>query len=132
MIDDETAVTFKTAKVYDLADHILISGPIEADVAEALNMLVQEDGAQVITPMTRLGSAWLAACTHPMHSERMCEVRRDGYTVTITGPTERAVAIAMDKILERGARIIEPPRLLDGKWVAVLDEADAQGVMHLP
>ena len=99
----------------------MISGPSEPDVREALDMLVNEDGAKVASYPAKLGSLWLAACSHPLHAPAPCKVRQEGLTIIVTGPTEQAVTVAMLEIKDRGGSIIEPPYEIGGDWIAVLE-----------
>jgi hypothetical protein len=127
---DPISVDFKTAKVYDTGGQLMISGPNEADVKEALEMLVKEDGARTVAAPAQVGSKWVAACTHPIHTSEECEVRREGWKIVIAGPSEQAVALRTEQLKERGALIVEPPYQQDGHWVAVLDEGGLQDLMH--
>lgn len=114
-------IEYKTAKVYDVGGQVLISGPVQADVAEALRMLVDEDRAELISPPTKIGSSWLAACSHPLRKRIACRLQRDGFTVVVTGPTKEAITVEALDLMQRGARMLEFPIELDGEWTVVLD-----------
>lgn len=120
---DMTGVGFKTAKVYDAGGYILISGPSEADVNEALNILITEDKAELISRPARVGSSWLAACSHPLRKRIPCKLQREGFTVVVTGPTKEAVTVAVLELMEHGARLLQNPAEVDGEWSAVADIA---------
>ena len=128
---DIAVIEHRSAKVYDAGGQILISGPVEYDVREALDILVREDGAEVVSHPTMLGSAWLAACSHPLRKPVACKVSQEGFTIFVTGPTEQAVTVAMLEMTERGAHIVEPPRIVSGEWVAVLDGAQLGQIEQL-
>lgn len=126
------SVDFKSARVYDTGGQLMISGPNEQDVREALEMLVHEDGARIVSAPSRVGAKWVAACTHPVHSQEVCEVHRDGWKIVVTGPSEHAVTFKVQQLRERGAKVVETPYLEDEhRWVALLDEGGVQDVMHL-
>jgi len=125
------SVEFKSAKVYDTGVQLMISGPNEQDVRDALDMLVHEDGARVVYAPARVGANWVAACTHPVHSQDVCEVHRDGWKIVVTGPSEQAVTFKVQQLRERGAKIVETPYLEDEhRWVALLDEGGQHDLMQ--
>jgi len=124
------SVDFKSARVYDTGGQLMISGPDENDVREALDMLVYEDGARVVSAPTLVGSKWVAACTHPVHSREICEVQREGWKIVVSGPSEQAVTLKVEQLRDRGAKIVETPYLQDDRWVALLDEGGLQDLMH--
>jgi len=124
------SVDFKSARVYDTGGQLMISGPDENDVREALDMLVHEDGARVVSAPAQVGSKWVAACTHPVHSREICEVHREGWKIVVSGPSEQAVTFKVQQLRERGAKVVETPYLQDDRWVALLDEGGLQDLMH--
>jgi len=122
------SVDFKSAKVYDMRGQLMIAGPNEHDVQEALDVLVNEDGAQVVSTPAKVGEEWVAECTHPVDDG--CEVRHEGWKVVITGPSEEAVTIKVQEMTARGALIVEPPHQVGDRWAALLHEAGLRGQMR--
>lgn len=122
---DITSVEFKSATVYDTGVQLMITGPSENDVGEALAMLVNEDGAKVISPPSKVGTHWVAECTRP--SDNGCEVRKEKWKLVVTGPSEEAVKNRVQHLISRGALILEPPHWTGDRWAALLHEAGLRG-----
>lgn len=122
---DMISVDFKSATVYDTGVQLMITGPKEYDVREALEMLVGEDGAQIVSAPTRVGGQWVAECTRP--SDDGCEVRQDKWKLLVTGPSEDAVRLKVQQLTSRGALVIEPPHQAGHRWAALLHEAGLRG-----
>jgi len=118
-------VPFKSARLYDAGGQVLISGPDKGDVQEALEILVQEDKAELISPPTKVGSLWLAACSHPLRKQVSCTVQREGSTLVVTGPSKEAVTVRALDLMRQGAQLVEFPAETNGKWTVVLDIAGA-------
>ena len=122
---DIISVDFKSATVYDTGVQLMITGPKEDDVREALAMLVGEDGAQLVSEPIKAGGQWVAECTRPRDDG--CEVRQDKWKLVVTGPTEDAVRLKVQQLTSRGALVIEPPHLAGQRWAALLHEAGLRG-----
>lgn len=120
-----TSVEFKSATVYDTGVQLMITGPNENDVREALEMLVNEDGAKVISAPARVGAQWVAECTRP--SDDGCEVRQEKWKLVVMGPSEEAVKRKVQQLTSRGALILEPPHWTGDRWAALLHEAGLRG-----
>lgn len=123
-LEDVVVVAYRTARVHDAGGQVLISGPVEADVREALDMLVNDDKAQLISLPAKLGGSWLAACTHPARERIPCRLERDGLTVVVVGPTKEAVTVEVLNLMQSGAALIDFPWEARGEWTAVLDIGD--------
>ena len=118
---DMISVDFKSATVYDMGRQLMISGPSERDVKEALDMLVNEDGAEIVSAPARVGEHWVAECTHPMADG--CEVRHEGWKIIITGHSEEAVRSRAQQLTARGALMVEQTHFAGDRWAALLHEA---------
>ncbi|HUQ73921.1 MAG TPA: hypothetical protein VM183_04280 [Burkholderiales bacterium] len=128
----------------DAGDTILISGREEGPVQQVLNDYVSR-GSQLISPVSRVGSSWTAACTPPptmpddsaetlslvgLQSKPQpnrevlsdgCRIEELGHKIIVYGPTEVAVKRRIDHLVRFGATIVVPPEESEGAWVAVCD-----------
>ena len=44
-----------------------------------------------------------------------------GFKRVITGPTNEAVELKLEDLVERGAKVVQAPELTDGVWTAVCE-----------
>jgi len=135
-------------KVLDAGDKVLLSGQEAADVEAKLRYYVGR-GSIVVSPVARIGSAWVAACTPPTQeadrsstldlakileaqraarapqvepeSDGVCTVEKIGLKRLVTGPTEAAVQAITQRFLDLGAGIESGPEEVFGQWSAVCD-----------
>src|SRR3954465_15381653 len=123
---------------------ILISGESPEDVDAALQDLLAR-GAKVITPLSRVGKTWVAACSPAPKIEdidrtstldlrdiqaaqrarrpeaALCHVEEAGLKRIITGPTHDAVHARLAEMIEQGATLVSQPEESFGSWIAVCD-----------
>lgn len=114
------------ASVFDAGPHLIVSAYDRAAVQQALDDLAAK-GARVVSPITRVGDKWMASCDHPGVRASECKVERLGLTSIVTGPTRQAVAIKVEELLERGARLSGEIELDGVVWTAVCDSGGAGG-----
>ena len=131
-------------KRLDAGGDILISGETAEDVQAALDDLLAR-GAKVVTPLGRVGKAWVAACTPAAQASaidrtstldlrdiqaalrarragaELCQVEEAGLKRIITGPTHEAVYARLMELLEAGATVVTDPEEGFGGWIAVCD-----------
>jgi len=131
-------------KRLDAGGDILISGETAEDVEAALQDLLAR-GASIVTPLSKVGRSWVAACSPPatVHEadrtssldlrdiqaaqrERrpeaaLCSVEEAGLKRIVTGPTHEAVHARLQELLEGGATLVSAPEESFGSWIAVCD-----------
>jgi len=135
-------------KILDAGDKILLSGQESADVAAKLQYYVGR-GSVIVSPLAKVGSAWVAACTPPLQeadrsstldlaeimkaqraakapqvepeSDGVCTVEKIGLKRLVTGPTLAAVQAITERFLEIGAGIESGPEEVFGQWSALCD-----------
>lgn len=131
-------------KRLDAGGDILISGEAREDVDAALQDLLGR-GARVITPLSQVGRAWVAACSQPpkanaidttstldlaqilaaqkkRHPEAaLCAVEEVGLKRIVTGPTRDAVEARLAELLADGAELVSGTEESFGSWIAVCD-----------
>jgi len=136
-------------KILDAGDKVLLSGQEAADVEAKLQYYVGR-GSVVVSPLARVGSAWVAACTPPVQeadrsttldlaklleaqraakaapqaepeSDGVCTVEKIGLKRLVTGPTLEAVRAITQRFLELGAGVESGPEEVFGQWSAVCD-----------
>jgi len=139
----------ESVKILDAGEKLLLSGQEAADVEAKLQYYVGR-GSVIVSPLARIGSAWVAACTPPLQeadrsstlglarireaqqaakpaprgepeSDGVCSVERIGLKRLITGPTLAAVQAITERFLELGAGIETEPAEVFGQWSAVCD-----------
>jgi hypothetical protein len=93
-------------------------------VQQALDELAAK-GARVVSPITRVGDKWMASCDHPGVRASECKVDKLGLTSIVTGPTRQAVAMKVEELVERGARLSGEIEQDGGVWTAVCDSGGA-------
>jgi hypothetical protein len=114
------------ASVFDAGPHLIVSAYDRAAVQQALDDLAAK-GARVVSPITRVGDKWMASCDHPGVRASECKVEMLGLTSIVTGPTRQAVAIKVEELVERGARLSGEIEQDGGVWTAVCDAGGAGG-----
>ena len=136
-------------KILDAGEKLLLSGQEAADVEAKLKYYVGR-GSVVVSPLARVGSAWVAACTPPTQeadrsttlnlaeimkaqqaakaapqaepeSDGVCTVEKIGLKRLVTGPTLAAVQAVTARFLALGAGIESGPEEVFGQWSAVCD-----------
>jgi hypothetical protein len=78
-------------------------------------------GGKLIAPLSQMGRKWLASVSNPK-LEIEARVEEMGFTRVITGPTQEAVHLKVQDLIERGATVVQPPELADGVWTAVCEK----------
>jgi class 3 adenylate cyclase len=107
------------AKVIDAGQNMMISGSSRGSVKAALDKLLAQ-GATVISPITVVGSKWVAACTYP-EAPSGIKVEELGLTRIITGKNHLAVADKVAELVSMGGRLRGEIEQIDGLWTAVCD-----------
>jgi class 3 adenylate cyclase len=117
----ETAAlpAYEPAKVIDAGQNIMISGSSRGSVKEALDRLIAQ-GATVMSPITVVGSKWIAACTYP-EAPSGIKVEEFGLTRIISGKNQLAVADKVEEIVSLGGKLRGAIEQIDGLWTAVCD-----------
>jgi hypothetical protein len=105
-------------KIYEAGTLFIVSGKDEATVNYVMREL-KSDGARNVGVASRVGNNWIATFEHPLL--QACEADRQGYRITVTGPTKDIVLLYSEQFKERGA-IIETGPLEEGdnRWVLYL------------
>jgi class 3 adenylate cyclase len=111
-------------QVFDAGPNLLVSGYSRAGVEEALSALAAR-GSRLISPLSRVGNRWVAACEHPTVGMSACRVEKLGSTHIVTGPTREAVLAKVDELVQFGAVLTGEVECTGGVWTAV---CDASGV----
>lgn len=106
-------------------------------------------GAKLITPVTRVGRSWVAACSIPPKTANMdetqtlklqevadaaaaaaaaardeddgCRIEEFGFKRIVYGPSIIAVKIRLDRMKHYGAEVIGEIEVQGEEWVAVVD-----------
>jgi hypothetical protein len=109
-------------QIYEAGVLFIVSGKDEATVNYVMREL-KNDGARNAGVATKLGDNWIATFEHPLLAE--CEADKQGYRITVTGPTKEIVLLYSDRFRERGAIIEAGPVQAHNKWVLYLvDDAE--------
>ena len=111
---------YEPAKVIDAGQNLMISGSSRGSVKEALDRLLAQ-GATVISPITVVGSKWIAACTHPGAPSNAIKVEEFGLTRIVSGQDHLAVADKVADIVAMGGKLRGDIEQIDGVWTAVCD-----------
>jgi class 3 adenylate cyclase len=114
------------ASVFDAGPHLIVSGYERAAVQKALDELAGK-GARIISSITHVGDKWIASCEHPDVRASECTVEKLGLTSIVTGPTRQAVALKVQELVERGARLQGEIEQEGDAWTAVCDAGGAGG-----
>ena len=107
------------AKVIDAGQKLMISGSSRASVKEALDKLLAQ-GATAISPISVVGSRWVAAASHPQAGGGI-KVEEFGLTRIISGRDHLAVSDKVADIVARGGKLRGEIEQIDGIWTAVCD-----------
>ena len=132
-------------KILDAGDKLLFSGAERDDVDAKLRYFVGR-GAKIVSPLSQVGTTWVAACTPPTASEDAdrtstlllsdiaaagqdqgpCRVESLGFKHIITGPTRADVDAKVAEMVQMGATLVTEAEESDGEWVAVCDSGGVQ------
>lgn len=107
------------ARLIDAGQNLMISGSSRGSVKEALDRLVAE-GATVISPISEVGSKWIAVCTYP-EAPSGIKVEEFGLTRIISGRNHLSVVDKVAEIVALGGRLRGEIEQIDGVWTAVCD-----------
>jgi class 3 adenylate cyclase len=116
----------EAASVFDAGPHLIVSGYERGVVQRALEDLAAR-GANIISPITRVGDKWMASCEHPGVRMSECRVEKLGLTAVVTGPTRQAVERKVEELVELGARLQGEIEQDGDEWTAVCDSPGAGG-----
>ena len=108
-----------SATVSDAGTHFIVSGSDEASVAAKVAEL-SAGGMRLLAAPARIGNKWIATLENPRTAAPV-HVERFGMKSIVTGPTREAVEEKLSQLQFGGARIEQPPELVDGVWTAVCD-----------
>jgi len=109
-------------QIYEAGVLFIVSGKDEATVNYVMTEL-KRDGARNVGVASRVGNNWIATFDHPLLQQ--CDADRQGYRITVTGPTKEIVLLYSDQFRERGAVIEAGPIQDRNKWVLYLvDDAE--------
>jgi class 3 adenylate cyclase len=108
------------AQVFDAGTHYIVSGYSEESVRDAVHKLTQ-GGGKLIAPLSQMGRKWLASVSNPK-LDIEAQVEHMGFKRVITGPTQEAVLLKVQDLVERGSTVVQPPELADGVWTAVCEK----------
>jgi class 3 adenylate cyclase len=108
------------AQVFDAGTHFMVSGYSQESVNEAVQKLVQK-GGKLLGAAARVGGKWMASVTSPAAAIE-ARVEELGFTRMVTGPTRESVELAIRDLVDRGARLVQPPEHADGQWTAVCEK----------
>ena len=108
------------AQVFDGGENLIVSGPSQLSVLNALEELAQT-GAKVLSPIQKVGNKWIATCARPEAKASGCKVEELGFMRIVTGPTREAVEERLGELLASGARLIHDLEQAQGVWTAVCE-----------
>jgi len=109
-------------RIYEAGKLFIVSGTDEATVNYVMAEL-KNDGARNVGMASQVGNNWIATFEHPLLQE--CEADKQGYRITVTGPTKEIVLLYSDQFRERGAVIEAGPIQEGSKWALYLvDDAE--------
>lgn len=134
------------AKILDAGDRFVISGDDAVEVEKILQKYLGR-GAKLITPVSKVGRNWAAACTIPPKTHNMdetqtlnlqevvdaaaaraadevddgCRVEEFGFKRIVYGPSLIAVKIRLARMKQFGAEVIGDIEVQEEEWVAVVD-----------
>lgn len=140
-----------TVKVLDAGTKRLISGMDAATVEAVLNDHLAR-GSKVVTPLSKLGSTWVAVCTVPVkvhpadqtatlnltefpaprdpyadEQDGECRIEKVGFTWVVRAPTKVAVQARVEELVHLGAKLEgELQQEQDGQWMAMCDTGGSQ------
>jgi hypothetical protein len=137
-------------KVLDAGDKFVLSGAQPVEVDRILQKFLKR-GAKLITPVSKVGNRWAAACTVPPATESMdetqtlsllamakatdakpaepddgCRVEEFGFKRIVYGPSRLAVQFRLEYMKHFGAEVVGEIEEQGEEWVAVMDMGDAK------
>lgn len=114
---------FEEINLADTGKHLIISGKTKQAVQSALDEL-QKLGARNISSITQVGSNWIATCQDPPGEIEQCTVDLFGSRTMVTGPSKAAVESRIRDLTENSGKLVTAiEQNLEGKWIAVIDNA---------
>lgn len=113
-------VSDQPAQVFDGGAHLIVSGPSQLSVLNALEELAQS-GSKVLSPIQKVGNKWIATCDRPAPVGNGCKVEEIGFMRIITGPTREAVCETLDELIDKGGRLVHDVEQAQGVWTAVCE-----------
>jgi hypothetical protein len=116
----DAAVSDQPAQVFDSGAHLIVSGPSQLAVLNALEELAT-NGSKVLSPIQKIGNKWMATCDHPPTAGSGCKVEELGLMKIVTGPTREGVEEKVQELLDRGARLVHDIEQAQGVWTAVCE-----------
>jgi hypothetical protein len=151
LADSEQPQSNGTVKILDAGTKRLISGPEAAHVEAALNDHLAR-GSKLVTPLGKLGSIWIAACTVPVkvhpadqtatlnltefprprdpyadEDDGVCRIEKVGFTWIVRGPTKVEVQARAEELVDLGAKLVGEIEIAeDGQWTATCDTGGSQ------
>lgn len=108
------------AQVFDAGTHLIVSAYSQAKAQDTVTKLTAQ-GCKLISPITRVGSKWIASVGNPRLAVQ-ARVENLGFKRVITGPTLEAVQLKLQDLLERGAVLVQEAELAEGIWTAVCEK----------
>jgi hypothetical protein len=108
------------AQVFNAGEQLMVSGPSQLSVLAALEEL-EKTGAQVISPVSKVGNKWMATCKPPPSPDDQCRVEELGFMRIVTGPTREAVSEKVDELVRMGGRLVHDLEQARGIWTAVCE-----------
>ena len=149
--EQPTADAISAVKVLDAGPKRLISGIEVAAVEAVLNDHLAR-GSKIVTPLTKVGSKWIAACTVPVkthpadqtttlnlaafpaqvdpyadEADGECRIEKLGFKWIVKGPTKVAVQAKVEELVDLGAKLLGDIEVEEnGQWVAMCDTGGSQ------
>jgi len=108
------------AQIFDSGDQLMVSGKSRMSVLIALEEL-GKNGAQVLSPIQKIGNKWMATCARPAVPDSGCKVEELGFMRIVTGPTREAVSEKLAELIDQGARPVHDLEEARGVWTAVCE-----------
>jgi hypothetical protein len=151
LVASEQPETNGAVKILDAGTKRLISGIEAAAVEKVLNDHLAR-GAKIVTPLGKLGSTWIAACTVPVEThpadqtatlnltefpaprdpyanedDGVCRIEKVGFTWIVRGPTKVEVQARAEELVHLGAKLEGEIKVAeDGQWEAICDTGGSQ------
>jgi class 3 adenylate cyclase len=108
------------AQVFDAGSHLVVSGYSQLTVLSAVEDL-ERQGAQLRSPISKMGNKWLATCSQLPTAADDCKVEEIGFMRIVTGPTREGVSDKVQELLQNGARLVHDLDEASGVWTAVCE-----------
>ena len=119
-VELEEVASDQPAQVFDGGAHLIVSGPSQLSVLNALEELAKS-GSKVLSPIEKVGNKWIATCDRPTAGDNGCKVEELGFMRIVTGPTREAVSEKVEELLSKGARLVHDLEEARGVWTAVCE-----------